>query len=112
MSRNWISSLLETRFLAGLQCPKRLYLECYSREVADPIDPGQQAIFESGRAVGVLAQQRYPDGRVADEPYYDHEEAIAITARPRTRVRVRSKRIGPPRFGWSNHPCGVYPCDV
>lgn len=34
-------SLSKSRFQSGLQCLKRLYLECYKRELADPVDPAQ-----------------------------------------------------------------------
>ena len=45
-------SLSKSRFQSGLQCLKRLYLECYNRELADEISAAQQAIFDSGTAVG------------------------------------------------------------
>ena len=67
------------RFGAGLQCHKRLFLECYSPELADSIDPGQQAIFESGTVVGELARERFPGGRLIEEEYFRHDEAQAAT---------------------------------
>jgi hypothetical protein len=71
--------LSKTRFGAGLQCFKRLYLECHSPELADPIAPAQQALFDSGTAVGELARQLFPGGRLIDEPYYAHIRALAST---------------------------------
>lgn len=71
--------LSKTRFAAGLQCLKRLYLECYSPELADPVGLGQQALFDSGTSVGELARQRFPRGRLIDEPYYEHSQAFAST---------------------------------
>ena len=67
--------------MAGLQCLKRLHLETYSRELADPRDPAAQAILDSGTAVGELARQRFPGGVLIDEPYDRHVQAVAITAR-------------------------------
>ena len=58
--------LSKSRFMAGLQCLKRLYLECYHRELADPVDVGQQAIFDSRTAVGELARQLFPSGRLVN----------------------------------------------
>ena len=55
MSSQISPQLSKSRFIAGLQCLKRLYLECYQRELADPLDPGQQALFDTGIAVGELA---------------------------------------------------------
>jgi len=51
--------LSKTRFMAGLQCLKRLYLECYDRDLADPVDETQQAIFDTGTGVGELAREGY-----------------------------------------------------
>ncbi len=64
--------LSKSRFGAGLQCLKRLHLECYSRELADPIDPAQQTIFDTGTRVGELARERFPGGLLIREPYYEH----------------------------------------
>ena len=80
MSRTTVPELSKSRFGAGLQCLKRLYLECYSRELADAIDPSQQALFDTGNAVGLLARQRFPEGRLIDEPYYEHSRAVASTS--------------------------------
>jgi len=79
MTHNEIPLLSKSRFGAGLQCHKRLYLECYSPKLADPIDPGQQAIFDSGTAVGELARERIPGGRLIEEQYYRHTRAAATT---------------------------------
>ena len=49
--------LSKTLFTAGLQCLKLLYLDSYSRELADPVDASQQALFDSGTEVGILARQ-------------------------------------------------------
>ena len=80
MPHNTIPQLSKTRFGAGLQCFKRLYLECYSPELAGPVDPSQQALFDAGTAVGILATQRFPEGRLIDEPYYEHSRAGASTS--------------------------------
>ncbi|MCH8921475.1 MAG: DUF2779 domain-containing protein [Chloroflexi bacterium] len=79
MTRDKIPLLSKSRFGAGLQCHKRLFLECYSPKLADPIDPGQQAIFESGTAVGELARERFPGGRLIEEEYFRHDDALAAT---------------------------------
>ena len=71
--------LSKTRFMAGLQCLKRLYLECYDRDLADPIDETQQAIFDTGTGVGELARERFPDGRLIEERYFEHSQAVRTT---------------------------------
>jgi hypothetical protein len=53
--------LSKSRFLAGLQCPLRLWYQCYNREFATPASPSQQAIFDMGHEVGLLATKFYMD---------------------------------------------------
>ena len=79
MPPNTIPQLSKSKFAGGLQCLKRLYLECFDRKLADPIDASQQALFDSGNAVGELARQRFPGGRLINEPYFEHEGAVAST---------------------------------
>ncbi len=71
--------LSKSRFLAGLQCLKRLYLEFYYRELADLVDAGQQAIFDAGTAVGELARQRFHNGELVAEQYFEHSQAVRST---------------------------------
>ena len=72
-------NLSKSRFTAGLQCLKRLYLEYHQRELADPVSPSHQAIFDTGTAVGELARQRFPGGTLVAEPYYEHANAVETT---------------------------------
>ena len=72
-------TLSKSRFQHGLQCPKRLYLESYHIELADPVGEAQQAIFDMGNAVGELARRRWPGGVLVEEPYNEHDEAVATT---------------------------------
>ena len=74
-------SLSKSRFQYGLQCLKRLYLETYHRELADPVDPGQQAIFDTGTAVGEMARERFPGGRLIEETYLEHDQSVESTLR-------------------------------
>ena len=71
--------LSKSRILAGLQCLKRLYLEYYQRDLADPVDESRQAIFAAGTAVGVLATKRFPGGRLVAEQHYEHSQAVRAT---------------------------------
>ena len=79
MSSHRNPQLSKSRFTAGLQCLKRLYLECYHRELADPPEEVRQAIFDTGNAVGELARQRFPNGRLIAEQYYEHSQAVETT---------------------------------
>ena len=79
MAGGMTPQLSKTRFQYGLQCLKRLYLECFRRELADPVDAGQQAIFDLGTAVGEVARERFPGGRLIEESYLEHEGAVETT---------------------------------
>ena len=52
----------KTKFCAGVQCLKRLYLLVHSPELGAQPDSADQAIIEQGREVGLLARQLFPGG--------------------------------------------------
>lgn len=54
--------LSKTTFMYGCQCTKRLYLNKYHKELANPEDEELQVIFQRGTDVGVLAQDLFPNG--------------------------------------------------
>lgn len=56
----------KSKFIAGVQCLKRLYLLVHSRELAAQPDGSDQAIIEQGREVGLLARQLFPGGVEVD----------------------------------------------
>lgn len=71
--------LSKSRFIAGLQCPLRLWHLCYSRQLASPVSPAQQAIFEVGHEVGRLATSLYPGGVLVKEGHFQHDKAVEST---------------------------------
>lgn len=72
--------LSKSKFVAGLQCHKRLHLEIYQPQLATPPDAGTQAILDMGTEVGVLARERFPGGRLVTAGYRQTEAALAQTA--------------------------------
>jgi predicted RecB family nuclease len=76
-----IPLLSKSRFMSGLQCHKRLYLECFHRDLADPVSEQQQQLFDSGTEVGKLARTLFPDGVLISEDHMDHQGAMAATQR-------------------------------
>jgi len=52
----------KSKFCAGVQCPKRLYLQVHSPELAERPDAAAEAIIEQGHEVGMLARQLFPGG--------------------------------------------------
>lgn len=71
--------LSKSRFVAGLQCTKRLYLETHHRDLATPPGPALERIFASGHTVGELAQQRFPGGILIDANYTETQRALVDT---------------------------------
>lgn len=71
--------LSKSRFVAGLQCRKRLWLEVYRRDLAEEPGPATQRIFDSGHEVGELAQRQFPGGVLIDPPHYEIERALRET---------------------------------
>ena len=54
--------LTKSKYLSGLQCPKRLWYEKYHPERAGAISRAQQRRFDQGKEVGILARDYFPDG--------------------------------------------------
>ena len=79
LTREQIPLLSKSRFMAGRQCHKRLYLECFHPELADPVDAGRQAILDTGTRVGELARDRYPGGVLIAEDHLHHNKAVSST---------------------------------
>jgi len=77
--------LSKSRFMAGMQCHKRLYLETYRPELAESADESGEATFEVGHAVGALARNRYPGGVLIGEDldWSDAESATRDAIRNR-----------------------------
>jgi hypothetical protein len=58
--------LSKSKFVAGVQCLKRLYLLVHELELAAQPDAADEAIIEQGREVGLLARQLFPGGVEVD----------------------------------------------
>lgn len=71
--------LSKSRFQAGLQCPKRLWLTAHAPELATPTSERQQHIFDTGHAVGELARTRFPGGVLVAEDHTQSAQALETT---------------------------------
>lgn len=71
--------LSKSRFLAGLQCPLRLWYQCYDRELAAPISALQQSLFDTGHRIGRMATRQYPGGILIEEDHMHHAAAVQTT---------------------------------
>ena len=72
--------LSKSRYLSGLQCAKRLYLEIHTPELATPADPERQALMDMGTEVGDLARRRFAGGVLVKESYRQTSAALRRTA--------------------------------
>ena len=72
--------LSKSKFLAALQCEKRLYLAIHHPGLATRLDAAAQAILDMGTEIGVLARKRFPGGVLVDTSYRKGKEALTRTA--------------------------------
>ena len=58
--------LSKSRYLAGLQCPRLLWVSCNDPDRLSEVDPAVELRFEQGHQVGELARRLFPDGLAID----------------------------------------------
>ncbi len=66
----------KSKHIAGVQCPKREYLEVHQPELAEDVDDGR---MEQGMDVGSLARQMFPGGVIVAADYKHLSNAIRDT---------------------------------
>jgi predicted RecB family nuclease len=71
--------LSKSKFVAGCQCLKRLYLHVHEPELAAEPDEAKQAIFGQGHEVGILATRAFPGGVQVEEDHLNHQKAMERT---------------------------------
>src|SRR2546429_5649498 len=74
--------ITKSKFVAGVQCLKRLYLTVHTPELAAQPDESDQSIIDQGREVGLLARQMFPGGVVVE--CKDREQAIRMRSEEHT----------------------------
>ncbi len=80
--------LSKSRFIAGLQCPLRLWYQCYHSELATKPAASQQALFDTGHEVGRLATSLYTNGVRIQESYRHHVKAQESTRNAMSNTNV------------------------
>jgi len=88
--------LSKSRFVAGLQCPKRLYLEVHTPEGFEAVDGGSNLQIINGYAVGEMACQLYPGVMVE----YDLGLSAAILETTRLVADATVQRIHEATFSF------------
>ncbi len=73
-------TLSKSTFVRGCQCVKSLYLNKYHKEFQSSVSENQEAIFEQGKEVGLLARKLFPNGIDASpKNYFSYDESIKKT---------------------------------
>jgi hypothetical protein len=90
MGERAIPPLSKTRYIGGLQCHKRAYLEAYHRELIPPVGMAQQALFDSGTTVGELARELFQNGLLITANHLSHGQAVTSTKQAIIDTSVRS----------------------
>ncbi|MDA1304958.1 MAG: DUF2779 domain-containing protein [Nitrospirae bacterium] len=72
--------LSKSKYLSGLQCPKRLYLEVHQPELIQEVDTQTLALLEVGTEVGQLARQYFPNGVLVEWDHSELPDAVEQTA--------------------------------
>jgi predicted RecB family nuclease len=73
--------LSKSKFVAGIQCLKRLYLQVHNPELAAVLDEGTEAILSQGQEVGLLALRAFPLGVLVQSNHDELDEALTRTQR-------------------------------
>lgn len=77
--KNVPAYLSKTLFLKGLQCHKALYLSKFHPELRDELSESQEAIFQGGIGLGILAQGLFPGGHVIPYEGLSKEAHLKLT---------------------------------
>jgi predicted RecB family nuclease len=69
----------KSKFVAGVQCLKRLYLQVHRPELATGSTEATEAVMEQGQQVGLVAQKAFPGGILVAANHEHLDDAIRIT---------------------------------
>jgi hypothetical protein len=70
--------LSKSSFIKGMQCKKALYLKNHYPELKDEVSDNQQAIFDNGHYIGVLAHSLFPTG-INLKVFFDMDMPLAVS---------------------------------
>lgn len=63
--------LSKSKFISGVQCPKKLWLELFRPDLKPELDDSTQRLFSLGHRIGELAWLKFPGGKDASPETYD-----------------------------------------
>ena len=69
----------KSKFIAGVQCLKRLYFQVHRPEMAAGSSDATEAIMEQGHQVGLVAQKAFPGGVLVAADHEHLDDAVRTT---------------------------------
>jgi len=102
---NYSINISKSAFVRGLQCYKSLYLNKHHRELEDKVSLSQQAIFDKGTNIGILAQKLFPEG--ADLDKYIPGNFSMVFSETKRLLATNSPTIYESGFKFENLMCFV-----
>jgi len=72
-------SLSKSKVVQGLQCEKALWLAINDSGLATDTSDSRQAVFDQGKAVGILARTHFKNGLLIDFTYTELDQAVKAT---------------------------------
>ena len=69
----------KSKFVAGVQCLKRLYFQVHRPELATGSTEATEAVLEQGQQVGLAAQKAFPGGVLVAGNQEHLDDAVRIT---------------------------------
>src|SRR5262245_65973809 len=71
--------LSKSKYIDGLQCPRRLWLSCHEPGLATPPTASRVAVLDQGAEIGRRARGLFAEGVLVDEEAWEHGQATART---------------------------------
>jgi len=73
--------LTKSKYIAGRQCERRLWLTCHAPDLPTPAPQTAQAWFDLGAVVGSRARDLFAGGVLVSEAPWEHSQAVERTRR-------------------------------
>jgi hypothetical protein len=83
------TSLSKSKYMAGLQCLRRLWLGSHAPDLGTPATASLAAVLDQGAEIGRHARDLFPGGALVDEEAWQHGQATA-----RTRQLMADRSVG------------------
>jgi hypothetical protein len=83
------TTLSKSKYIAGLQCPRRLWLGCHAPDLGAPATARLTAVLDQGAEIGRRARDLFADGVLVDQEAWEHGQATA-----RTRQLMADRNVG------------------